>query len=138
MPDVFEDVLNDRMTLEQQANADDGGGGQTGGFAAVRSLRVYVEHLTSAEQLEPYLRRGYTDVMRVSAIDTITRTDGENSLGTLITKAGEDQFRLLWHGNRTLSPIGVVRPGKRAYGGGPDIVFIDCVETAKPTGFMDA
>lgn len=135
---MYEDILNDRVTLQQLSNTADGAGGQTGPFVAVRSLRCRVEQLSTSEQLEPYLRLGYTDVMRVAVIDTMTRTDGETSLGKLLSKGGEDQFRILWQGDRTLSPVGVIRPGQRAYAGGPDIVFIDCIETAKPTGFQDA
>jgi len=133
---VYSDAFNDRLLLQQATLTDDAAGGQTVAWQGVTSLPCYIGQLSSAALLEPYQREGHRDVYRVQFSDSIVRTDGEVSLHRLLRKAGETRFRFLWQGDRTLTPVGMIRPTPSI----PELasmISIDVVETPEGIGYVD-
>jgi head-tail adaptor len=130
--------FGDRILLQQVTMTDDGAGGNTATWDGVLSLKCRVIQLSGREVVDTYQREANEEVYRVMVEDRIPYTDSETSLHRLLRKAGEERFRFVWQGDRTITPIGMQRPGEgMSHNIVLDLLWIDCVETPEGRGYQD-
>lgn len=134
---MYVDTLRDRITLQQVTLTDDLGGGSTHSWDGVLSLKCRVIQLSGKEVIDTYNREANEEVYRVFVEDRIPNTNGERSLHRLLRKPGEERFRFLWQGDRSITPIGMRRPGAGTGNSTNDILWIDCLETPEGRGYQD-
>ncbi len=135
-----EDVLRDRMYLQQSAQTTDAMGGMTEVWTQVLTVPACFRQM-STRQLETYHREGFEHGIIVQAVDAISRTGGHSSLYSLLIAMSENAFRVIHHLNgatRTLTIIGVRSQSQGVHNTLGGWVEIDCVETPEGIGRFDA
>lgn len=134
---MYADTLRDRILLQQVTLTDDAAGSNTAVWGGVLSLKCRVVQLSGKEVIDTYGREANEEVYRVFVEDLIPTTDSERSLHKLMRKPGEERFRFLWDGDRTITPIGMQRPRAGVSNTAADMLWIDCVETPEGRGYQD-
>ena len=135
---MYADTLRDNLTLQQLTETDDLAGGFTHTWTAVLRIKCRVVQMSAEYSSRVYGRETNFMVLRVEAADRIPTTDGEQSLHKLLRKRGETQFRLLWRGDRTISPIRLQLDPSGRDNHMQNMVTIDCIETPEVVGFADS
>ena len=134
---MWQDALHDNLIIQQATAVDDGGFGQDITWDGVLRVKGRVRQLSSKEAADIHGRESNEIVYRVYSSDRISRTDGQDSLHRLLTVAGEEKFRVVWRGDRTLTPISIERPAAGRHDHVSDVMWIDCVEVTQGTGYTD-
>lgn len=131
------DRHNDNVQLQQVTLTDDLAGGHTATWTGVMRLKGRMRQLSGREVIDTYQREANEDVHRWMTVDRIPQTDSERSLHRLLRKSGEERFRILWEGDRSMTIIGVNRPSGGNVNAAADAVYIDCIETPEGRGYQD-